>query len=100
VLWSLFDLRPAEYGLPSFGDWLPNPSMGHDPVLPLDPPVRMGGPVVKGYGRGSKVGTTPQIDKINKYNQTSRKASSLGVSVSFLTASIVNFKPELLTPRP
>jgi len=52
---SLLDLIPADYGLPSFTDWLLNPTEGLDSVLPLDPPVRLGGPVVKGYGRGSKV---------------------------------------------
>ena len=46
---------PGDYGLPEFNDWLLNPTQGLDPVLPLDPPVRMGGPVVKGFGRGSKV---------------------------------------------
>lgn len=53
---SLLDFDPSAYGLPPFDDWLPNPrGDGLDPVLPLEPPVRMGGPVVKGFGRGSKV---------------------------------------------
>ena len=52
---SLLDFDPSVYGLPPFDDWVPNPTEGLDPVLPLDPPVRMGGPVVKGFGRGSKV---------------------------------------------
>ena len=52
---SLYDIRPESWGLPPFDDWMPNPTPGLDPVLPLDPPVRLGGPVVKGFGRGSKM---------------------------------------------
>ncbi|BBM97400.1 riboflavin kinase / FMN hydrolase [Marchantia polymorpha subsp. ruderalis] len=47
VLSSLLDLRPEAWGLPPFADWIEN-------SLPIDP-WYMGGTVIKGYGRGSKV---------------------------------------------
>ncbi|KAF5728642.1 putative riboflavin kinase/fmn adenylyltransferase [Tripterygium wilfordii] len=47
VINSLFDLRPEKWGLPPFQDWI-------DETLPLEP-WYIGGPVVKGFGRGSKV---------------------------------------------
>lgn len=47
VLNSLFDLQPEGWGLPPFEDWI-------ELTLPLEP-WHMGGPVVKGFGRGSKV---------------------------------------------
>lgn len=47
VINSLYDLRPEVWGLPPFEDWV-------DGTLPLEP-WHMGGPVIKGDGRGSKV---------------------------------------------
>ncbi|XP_071714379.1 bifunctional riboflavin kinase/FMN phosphatase-like [Rutidosis leptorrhynchoides] len=47
VINSLLDLRPEKWGLPPFEDWI-------DGTLPLEP-WHIGGPVIKGYGRGSKV---------------------------------------------
>ncbi|GMH30321.1 hypothetical protein Nepgr_032164 [Nepenthes gracilis] len=47
VINSLLDLRPEKWGLPPFEDWI-------DSTLPLEPWC-IGGPVIKGYGRGSKV---------------------------------------------
>ncbi|CAM8890674.1 unnamed protein product [Rhodiola kirilowii] len=47
VINSLLDLRLETYGLPPFQDWV-------DGTLPIKP-WYIGGPVVKGYGRGSKV---------------------------------------------
>ncbi|KAJ4703375.1 bifunctional riboflavin kinase/FMN phosphatase-like [Melia azedarach] len=47
VINSLLDLRPEKWGLPPFQDWI-------EGTLPLDP-WYIGGPVVKGFGRGSKV---------------------------------------------
>ncbi|GAB2298728.1 hypothetical protein Dimus_032802 [Dionaea muscipula] len=44
---SLLDLRPEEWGLPPFEDWV-------DGTLPLVP-WHIGGPIIKGHGRGSKV---------------------------------------------
>ncbi|KAK3275560.1 hypothetical protein CYMTET_16316 [Cymbomonas tetramitiformis] len=48
ALSSLFDLRLEEFGLPAFTDWVDN-------VLPLAQVLRCKGPVVKGFGRGSKM---------------------------------------------
>ncbi|XP_034219698.1 bifunctional riboflavin kinase/FMN phosphatase-like isoform X3 [Prunus dulcis] len=47
VINSLLDLRPEKWGLPPFQDWIKD-------TLPLEP-WHIGGPVVKGFGRGSKV---------------------------------------------
>ncbi|KAJ0745948.1 putative riboflavin kinase [Helianthus annuus] len=47
VINSLLDLRPEKWGLPPFDDWI-------DGTLPFEP-WHIGGPVIKGYGRGSKV---------------------------------------------
>lgn len=47
VLSSLFDLRPERWGLPPFEDWIAN-------TLPIEP-LYIGGPVIKGFGRGSKI---------------------------------------------
>ncbi|KAL1560165.1 bifunctional riboflavin kinase/FMN phosphatase isoform X1 [Salvia divinorum] len=47
VINSLLDLRPEKWGLPAFEDWL-------EGTLPIEP-WYIGGPVIKGYGRGSKV---------------------------------------------
>ncbi|CAN1216530.1 Bifunctional riboflavin kinase/FMN phosphatase [Linum perenne] len=44
---SLLDLHPENWGLPPFEDWI-------EGTLPIEP-WRIGGPVIKGYGRGSKV---------------------------------------------
>ncbi|XP_042492483.1 bifunctional riboflavin kinase/FMN phosphatase isoform X1 [Macadamia integrifolia] len=46
VINSLFDLRPEKWGLPPFQDWVQG-------TLPIEP-CYIGGPVVKGFGRGSK----------------------------------------------
>ncbi|XP_021726341.1 bifunctional riboflavin kinase/FMN phosphatase-like [Chenopodium quinoa] len=47
VINSLFDFRPEQWSLPPFQDWI-------DGTLPIDP-WHIGGPVIKGFGRGSKV---------------------------------------------
>ncbi|KAB5557233.1 hypothetical protein DKX38_008142 [Salix brachista] len=47
VISSLLDLQPEFWGLPPFDDWI-------DGTLPLEK-WHIGGPVVKGFGRGSKV---------------------------------------------
>ncbi|KAM1002285.1 hypothetical protein ACFX15_002662 [Malus domestica] len=47
VINSLLDLRPEMWGLPPFQDWIKD-------TLPIEP-WHIGGPVVKGFGRGSKV---------------------------------------------
>ncbi|TQD83191.1 hypothetical protein C1H46_031246 [Malus baccata] len=46
VINSLLDLRPEMWGLPPFQDWIKD-------TLPIEP-WHIGGPVVKGFGRGSK----------------------------------------------
>ncbi|MQM12867.1 hypothetical protein Taro_045784 [Colocasia esculenta] len=47
VINSLLDLRPEKWGLPPFNDWI-------DGTLPIEP-WYIGGPVIKGFGRGSKM---------------------------------------------
>lgn len=47
VINSLLDLQPEKWGLPPFQDWI-------EGTLPSEP-WYIGGPVVKGLGRGSKV---------------------------------------------
>ncbi|XP_051149048.1 bifunctional riboflavin kinase/FMN phosphatase-like isoform X2 [Andrographis paniculata] len=47
VINSLLDLRLENWGLPPFEDWI-------EGTLPLEP-WYIGGPVIKGFGRGSKV---------------------------------------------
>ncbi|PSS10292.1 Riboflavin kinase [Actinidia chinensis var. chinensis] len=47
VINSLLDLQPAKWGLPPFEDWI-------EGTLPIEP-WHIGGPVTKGFGRGSKV---------------------------------------------
>ncbi|KAF9687165.1 hypothetical protein SADUNF_Sadunf02G0065400 [Salix dunnii] len=47
VINSLLDLKPELWGLPPFEDWM-------ESALPIEP-WHIGGPVVKGFGRGSKV---------------------------------------------
>ncbi|KAF5943740.1 hypothetical protein HYC85_017817 [Camellia sinensis] len=47
VINSLLDLRPERWGLSPFEDWIQG-------TLPIEP-WYFGGPVVKGFGRGSKV---------------------------------------------
>ncbi|CAN0892122.1 Bifunctional riboflavin kinase/FMN phosphatase [Linum grandiflorum] len=47
VINSLLDFHPKDWGLPSFKDWI-------EGTLPIEP-WHIGGPVIKGYGRGSKV---------------------------------------------
>ncbi|KAK9917563.1 hypothetical protein WJX75_005816 [Coccomyxa subellipsoidea] len=48
ILPSLFDFRPEVYGLPPFDDYI----CGE--VVPIQPPWRIKGTVVKGFGRGSR----------------------------------------------
>jgi len=48
TLTSLLDFRPEEYGLPPFTDTVCG-------TVPIRPPWPLRGPVVKGFGRGSKV---------------------------------------------
>ncbi|KAH7286424.1 hypothetical protein KP509_32G006600 [Ceratopteris richardii] len=47
VLSSLLDFKPEVWGLPAFQDWICN-------TLPIEP-WYVGGPVIKGFGRGSKI---------------------------------------------
>ncbi|AQK82707.1 Haloacid dehalogenase-like hydrolase domain-containing protein 1A isoform 1 [Zea mays] len=47
VINSLLDVRPEKWGLPPFNDWI-------EGTLPIEPWF-IGGPVIKGFGRGSKV---------------------------------------------
>ncbi|XP_021661042.2 bifunctional riboflavin kinase/FMN phosphatase isoform X2 [Hevea brasiliensis] len=47
VINSLLDLRTEKWGLPAFEDWI-------EGTLPVEP-WHIGGPVIKGFGRGSKV---------------------------------------------
>ncbi|KAJ8759176.1 hypothetical protein K2173_004183 [Erythroxylum novogranatense] len=47
VINSLLDFHPQNWGLPPFEDWI-------EGTLPIEP-WHIGGPVIKGYGRGSKV---------------------------------------------
>ncbi|KAJ8504824.1 hypothetical protein OPV22_005710 [Ensete ventricosum] len=47
VINSLLDLHPEKWGLPPFEDWI-------EGTLPIEP-WYIGGPVIKGFGRGSKV---------------------------------------------
>ncbi|PIA65599.1 hypothetical protein AQUCO_00100830v1 [Aquilegia coerulea] len=47
VINSLLDLQPEKWGLPPFLDWI-------EGTLPIEP-WYIGGPVIKGFGRGSKV---------------------------------------------
>lgn len=47
VINSLLDLRLEKWGLPPFEDWV-------EETLPMEP-WYIGGPVIKGFGRGSKV---------------------------------------------
>ena len=54
VLHSLYDLELSRFGLPEFEDWLSVADGSTDKVLPVEP-VIMRGPVVKGFGRGSKM---------------------------------------------
>lgn len=49
---SLLAFNPSDYGLPPFDDLV-------EETVPLDPVWTLKGPVVKGFGRGSKVCTTP-----------------------------------------
>lgn len=50
VLPSLLDFRPEAHGLPPFTDAVAG-------AIPLDPVWRIAGTVVRGFGRGSKVGS-------------------------------------------
>ncbi|GJN29895.1 hypothetical protein PR202_gb18157 [Eleusine coracana subsp. coracana] len=47
VVNSLLDVRPEKWGLPPFDDWI-------EGTLPIEPWF-ISGPVIKGFGRGSKV---------------------------------------------
>lgn len=47
VINSLLDFQPEKWGLPAFEDWV-------EGALPIEP-WYIGGPVIKGFGRGSKV---------------------------------------------
>jgi riboflavin kinase len=51
LLPSLLDVRPEEYGLPPFDDYVHS-------TVPLEIPWRLKGPVVKGFGRGSSVASS------------------------------------------
>ncbi|GLU23095.1 hypothetical protein SLE2022_391270 [Rubroshorea leprosula] len=47
VINSLLDLQPEKWGLPPFQDWV-------EGTLPIEP-WYIGGPIIKGFGRGSKL---------------------------------------------
>ncbi|KAK3420067.1 hypothetical protein EUGRSUZ_G00852 [Eucalyptus grandis] len=47
VINSLLDLGPEKWGLPPFQDWI-------ERTLPVEP-WHIGGPIIKGFGRGSKL---------------------------------------------
>jgi riboflavin kinase len=47
-LCSLLDVRPCAWALPPLHDWVAR-------ALPLQPLLRLKGPVVRGFGRGSKL---------------------------------------------
>jgi len=66
VINSLLDVKPENWGLPPFKDWI-------EGTLPIEPWF-IGGPVIKGFGRGSKVLGIPtgivgykHRDKVNYY---------------------------------
>lgn len=69
ILNSLLDLQPEKWGLPPFKDWI-------ECTLPIEP-WYIGGPVVKGFGRGSKVLGIPTANL-----STSNYASLLSEHVS------------------
>ena len=50
LLPSMLAFDPSTFGLPPFGDVIHG-------VTPMDTPIHIRGTVVKGFGRGSKVGT-------------------------------------------
>lgn len=56
LLPSLLAFCPESYGLPRFHDTLPPAGHPGGGVIPMDRVVRLRGEVVKGFGRGSKVG--------------------------------------------
>jgi len=93
---SLYDLEPTKWGLPPFTDRVdvtPVPSAVSstvdtapervsgtqklESVLPLDPVVRLGGPVVRGFGRGSK---------------------TLGIPTANLDVALIKKESDLLAP--
>ncbi|KAL5579320.1 hypothetical protein UlMin_011762 [Ulmus minor] len=71
VISSLLDLRLEKWGLPPFEDWIEN-------TLPLQP-WHIGGPVVKGYGRGSKVLGIPTANLSTKGYSTLLSEHHAGV---------------------
>ena len=63
IIKSLYDFQPERWGLPGFEDYLDvqvkdTAGETQEPethqILPLHPAINLGGPVVKGFGRGSK----------------------------------------------
>lgn len=71
VINSLLDLRPELWGLPSFQDWV-------EDTLPVEP-WYIGGPVIKGFGRGSKVLGVPTANLSTEGYSTLLSEQSSGV---------------------
>ncbi|KAK9085089.1 hypothetical protein Sjap_025500 [Stephania japonica] len=71
VINSLLDLRPEKWGLPPFNDWI-------DGTLPIEP-WYIGGPVIKGYGRGSKVLGVPTANLPTEGYSTTLSEKASGV---------------------
>ncbi|BBN67830.1 riboflavin kinase/FMN hydrolase [Prunus dulcis] len=85
VINSLLDLQPEKWGLPPFQDWIKD-------TLPLEP-WHIGGPVVKGFGRGSKVLGIPTGDFLN--------APDIGnIQVTFLRSDFASLSLKLLLIYP
>jgi hypothetical protein len=57
--WYAYVFSNPAYGLPPFDDWVPNPREGFDAVLPLDPPVRMGGKAATSLPGVTRLATWP-----------------------------------------
>ncbi|CAK9160568.1 unnamed protein product [Ilex paraguariensis] len=71
VINSLLDLRPEKWGLPPFQDWI-------EGTLPIEP-WHVGGPVIKGFGRGSKVLGIPTANLSTEGYSTLLSEHSSGV---------------------
>ncbi|XP_065878391.1 bifunctional riboflavin kinase/FMN phosphatase [Euphorbia lathyris] len=79
VINSLLDLRPEKWGLPAFQDWI-------EGTLPLDP-WHISGPVIKGYGRGSKVLGIPTANLSTEGHSTVLSQHPSGVYVGWAALS-------------
>ncbi|KMZ65881.1 Riboflavin kinase [Zostera marina] len=80
VINSLFDFDPERWGLPSFSDWI-------EKTLPTKPWF-IGGPVIKGFGRGSKLLGIPTANlAVDKFSD---EISEMSSGVYFGWASLSN----------